>query len=37
MLTGMQIELEETDEISSQGAEVQEKKDNVDALEALFN
>ncbi|MBN2815832.1 MAG: transcription termination/antitermination protein NusA [Campylobacterales bacterium] len=37
MLTGMQIELIESDEASSQDTEVEEKKDGVDALEALFN
>jgi len=38
MLTGMQIELVETDEVTNEATgEVQEVKDGVDALEALFN
>ncbi len=37
MLTGMQIELVETDAITGENGEIQEKKDGVDALEALFN
>jgi len=38
MLTGMQIELIETDETTDESTgEVQEAKDGVDALEALFN
>jgi len=37
MLTGLQIELLESDETTSENGEIQEKKDSVDALEALFN
>jgi len=38
MLTGMEIELVETDEISDEnGSEMTEIKESVDALEALFN
>ncbi len=37
MLTGMQIELVETDETTNENGEVEEKKESVDALEALFN
>jgi len=37
MLTGMQIELIETDAVTNEDGEIQEKKDGVDALEALFN
>jgi len=37
MLTGMQIELVETDAVTSEDGEIQEAKDGVDALEALFN
>jgi len=37
MLTGMQIELIESDEPSQESGEAEEKKDGVDALEALFN
>jgi len=37
MLTGMQIELLESDEITNENGEIEEKKDGVDALEALFN
>ena len=38
MLTGMQIELLETDAVTDEeSGEIQEKKDGVDALEALFN
>ena len=38
MLTGMQIELIENDAVTTnEDGEVEEKKDNVDALEALFN
>jgi len=37
MLTGMQIELIETDDTTSESGEVEEKKDGVDALEALFS
>lgn len=37
MLTGMQIELIETSETTNQNVEVQEEKDGVDALAALFN
>ncbi len=37
MLTGMQIELIETDSITNEDGGIEEKKDSVDALEALFN
>ena len=37
MLTGMQIELVENDSVTNEDGEIQEKKDGVDALEALFN
>lgn len=38
MLTGMEIELVENDKMASSGmSEMQEEKDGVDALEALFN
>jgi len=37
MLTGMQIELLESDSVTNEEGEIQEKKDSVDALEALFN
>jgi len=37
MLTGMQIELLESDSVTTENGEIQEKKDGVDALEALFN
>ena len=38
MLTGMQIELVETDEVTNESTgEIEEAKDGVDALEALFN
>jgi N utilization substance protein A len=37
MLTGMQIELVETDALTDETGEVQDKKDGVDALEALFS
>lgn len=37
MLTGMQIELVETDETTNEEGEIEEKKDGVDALEALFS
>jgi len=37
MLTGMQIELVETDAVTNEAGEIEEKKDGVDALEALFN
>jgi len=37
MLTGMQIELIENDSVTNEDGEIEEKKDGVDALEALFN
>jgi len=37
MLTGMQIELIESDEKTNEDGEIEEKKDGVDALEALFS
>jgi len=37
MLTGMQIELKESDSVTNENGEIEEKKDNVDALEALFS
>ena len=37
MLTGMQIELVENDSVTNEDGEIEEKKDGVDALEALFN
>ena len=37
MLTGLQIELVETDAVTNENGEIEEKKDGVDALEALFN
>ncbi|WP_152184186.1 transcription termination factor NusA [Sulfurimonas indica] len=37
MLTGMQIELIESDETTNENGEIEEKKDGVDALEALFS
>jgi len=37
MLTGMQIELVENDSVTNENNEIEEKKDGVDALEALFN
>ena len=37
MLTGMQIELLETDSVTNEDGEIEDKKDGVDALEALFN
>jgi len=37
MLTGMQIELIENDSVTNENNEIEEKKDGVDALEALFN
>jgi len=37
MLTGMNIELVETDSTTTENGEIEEAKDGVDALEALFN
>jgi len=37
MLTGMNIELVETDSTTNEAGEIEEAKDGVDALEALFN
>ena len=37
MLTGMNIELVETDSTTNEAGEIEEPKDGVDALEALFN
>ena len=37
MLTGMQIELVESDGVTNEDGEIEEAKDGVDALEALFN
>jgi N utilization substance protein A len=37
MLTGMNIELIETDNTTTEDGQIQEAKDGVDALEALFN
>ncbi len=37
MLTGMQIELVESDSVTNENGEIEEAKDGVDALEALFN
>ncbi len=37
MLTGMQIELIENDAVTNENGEVEEKKESVDALEALFS
>jgi N utilization substance protein A len=37
MLTGMQIELVESDSVTNEDGEIEEAKDGVDALEALFN
>ena len=37
MLTGLQIELIESDEKTNESGEIEEKKDGVDALEALFS
>ena len=37
MLTGMQIELLESDSVTNENGEIEEKKEGVDALEALFN
>ena len=37
MLTGMQIELLESDSVTNEDGEIEEAKDSVDALEALFN
>jgi len=37
MLTGLNIELVENDQVTSENGEIEEAKDGVDALEALFN
>ncbi len=37
MLTGMQIELVESDSVTNEDGEIEEAKEGVDALEALFN
>ncbi|CAI6146100.1 MAG: Transcription termination/antitermination protein NusA [uncultured Sulfurimonas sp.] len=37
MLTGMQIELVESDSVTNEDGEIEEPKDGVDVLEALFN
>ena len=37
MLTGMQMELIENDAVTNDEGEIEEKKESVDALEALFN
>ena len=37
MLTGLDIELVENDQVTSENGEIEEAKDGVDALEALFN
>jgi len=37
MLTGMQIELVESDSVTNEDGEIEEAKDGVDALEALFS
>ncbi|MEA1893399.1 MAG: transcription termination factor NusA [Campylobacterota bacterium] len=37
MLTGLNIELVENDQVTNEDGEVEEAKDGVDALEALFN
>ena len=37
MLTGLDIELVENDQVTSESGEIEEAKDGVDALEALFN
>ena len=37
MLTGLQIELRESDSVTNEDGEIEEKKDGVDALEALFS
>ncbi len=37
MLTGMQIELVESDSVTNEDGEIEEPKDGVDALEALFS
>jgi N utilization substance protein A len=37
MLTGMQIELVESDAVTNEDGEIEEKKDGVDALKALFS
>jgi N utilization substance protein A len=37
MLTGLDIELVENDQVTNEDGEVEEAKDGVDALEALFN
>jgi len=37
MLTGLEIELIENDQVTSENGELEEAKDGVDALEALFN
>ncbi len=37
MLTGLQIELVESDSVTNENGEIEEAKDGVDALEALFN
>ena len=37
MLTGLQIELVENDSVTNENGEIEEAKDGVDALEALFN
>ena len=37
MLTGMQIELVESDSVTNEEGEIEEAKEGVDALEALFN
>jgi len=37
MLTGLQIELVENDSVTNEDGEIEEKKESVDALEALFS
>ncbi len=37
MLTGLNIELVENDTVTNEDGEIEEAKDGVDALEALFN
>jgi N utilization substance protein A len=37
MLTGLQIELNETNEKTNENGQIEEAKDGVDALQALFN
>jgi hypothetical protein len=37
MLSGLNIELVETDNVTSEDSETSEVKESVDALEALFN